>query len=174
MESAIRLAVGFIHLLAWLTWLGAVVFAGYRVHQMRTLPAVEAEVLQAETESYNAKAYRRNAAGWTEETRSRMYVPTALVRYSYQGQVITATAKHDTGVSWKWLQDRVTRGWKPGSRIWIYIDPAKPGEPLAGLGNNLGTFMPAVVMIAFGFFLVGCAYGLTRAGAVAIRLFEAR
>ena len=152
-----------------MVWLGALVFVGYRGYQMLTLPAVEAEVLQADTESYLSTSYRKNAAGWMEQTRSRMYVPTALVRYRYKGQTLTSEAKHDVGFSWKWLQDSLTREWKPGSRIRIYIDPAKPEEPLAGLGMNVSTFLPAAVMAGFGFFLTGCGYALTRVAAVLIR-----
>ena len=172
MESAIRATVWFIHFLAVLTWLGAVAVAGYRLHQMRTLPAVQAEVIQAETESYTSTSYRKHAAGWTEQTQSPMYVPTATVRYSYNGQTLTGVAKHDVGFSWKWLQDSVTRSWKPGSRIWIHIDPAHPEEPLAGLGLNLSTFLPCVFLVAFGFFLMGCAYVVTRVGALALRFAE--
>lgn len=157
-----RWAVASVRFLAWLVWAGALGFAGYRVYQMRTLPSVEAEVLQAATESYTSTAYRKNAAGWNEPTRSRMYVPTALVRYRYNGRTVAAMAKHDTGFSWKWVQDQVTRGWKPGSRIRIHIDPAQPEEPLAGLGLNLSTFLPVVLLAAFGGFLTGCAWVLQR------------
>jgi len=169
-ESSIRLAVGFIQFLAGLVWLGAVVFVGYRAYQMCTLPSVEAEVLQAETQSYMSTSYRRNAANWMEPTRSRMYVPAALVRYAYNGQTLTAEAKHDVGFSSKWVQDRLTREWKPGSRIRIYIDPAQPDEPLAGLGMNLNTFLPAAFLVSFGFFLVGCGYALARVAPILIRL----
>ncbi len=40
--------------------------------------------------------------------------------------------------------------------------PAKPEQPLAGLGWNLGTFLPCLLLIAFGFLLNACAHGLTR------------
>ncbi len=170
MESAIRAAVGLIHFLTWLLWLGALAFAAYRTYQMNTLPVVEAEVLKSETESYTSTSYRENAAGWNEQTQTRMYVPTALVRYTFAGQEFTANAKHDVGFSWKWVQDRLTRNWKSGSRIRIYIDPTKPGEPLAGLGFNLNTYLPAAFLVAFGFFLMGCAWGLSRVAPAILRL----
>ncbi len=170
MDSAIRFTVGFIYFLAGLIFVGAVVFTGYRIYQMATLPSVEAEVLQADTESYASTSYRRNAAGWNEPTRTRMFAATALVRYSYNGKTVTAEAKHDVGLSSKWLQDRMTKDWKPGARIRIHLDPAQPSEPLAGLGVNLNTFLPAFCLVFFGFFLVGCGYGLTRAAALLVRL----
>jgi hypothetical protein len=158
--------------LAILLWLGALAFAGYRIHQMRTLKVVDAEVLDAKTKSYSARHYSRDAAGWNVETRSRMYSANATVRYQYQGQEYIAEASHDVGVSSQWLQDRLTREWKPGSRIRIHIDPAKPDNPLAGLGFNLNTFLPSVAMVFFGFVILGAGYGLGRLFAFLVKFQE--
>jgi hypothetical protein len=54
MESAARMAQRFIYGLGVMTWLGAAGFAAFRIHQIRTLPAVSAEVLDARTSSYFA------------------------------------------------------------------------------------------------------------------------
>ncbi len=169
MESAVRLAVGLIHVLAWLTWAGALGVIGYRVYQMNRLPSVEAKVLDAETVEYTSTSYRKDATNWTAETRSQMYVPTAVVRYRYQGRDITARAQHDVGFSWRWVQDRATRDWRRGSLIRIYIKPAKPEEPLAGLGMNLSTFLPAVMLGGFGGVLMGCGWALVRIAAAVSR-----
>ena len=169
MDATFRLVVRLIYVMAGLTWLGALAFAGYRIFQMRTLPSVEAQILHAETESYRSKSYRRNAAGWNQEIYTRMYVPVALVRYEYGGKTITAEAKHDVGFSWKWVQDRLTREWKPGARMLVRIDPAKPEEPLAGLGMNFNTFLPVPFIAGFGFLLMGIAYGVGRLGLLVAR-----
>jgi hypothetical protein len=158
--------------LAILLWLGALAFAGYRIHQMRTLKVVDAEVLDAKTKSYMSKHYSRDATGWNVETRSRMYSADATVRYQYEGREYIAEASHDVGVSSQWLQDRLTREWKPGSRIRIHIDPAKPDNPLAGLGFNLNTFLPSVAMVFFGFVILGAGYGLGRLFAFLVKFQE--
>jgi hypothetical protein len=158
--------------LAILLWLGALAFAGFRIHQMGALKVVEAEVLDAKTKSYMARAYSKDATGWNVETRSRMYSANATVRYEYQGREHIAEASHDVGVSSKWLQDRLTREWKPGSRIRIHIDPAKPDSPLAGLGFNLNTFLPAIALVLFGFVLLGAGYGLGRLFALLMKFQE--
>jgi len=173
MESTLRMAVGFIYFLAGLTWLGAAAFAGYRVYQMRTLPSVEAEVVQASTESYTSTSYRRDATNWNRPVRSRMYSAAAVVRYSRDGKVITAEAGFDTGFSWKWVQDRLVREWTPGSRVRVYLDPAKESEPLIGLGANLNTFLPSGMIAFFGFFLYGCGYGVARLVPAVMRLIDA-
>jgi hypothetical protein len=162
MEPVFKMALWTVYGIAVMVWLGALVFAGFRIHQMRTLEAVDAEVLDAKTESYMAKRFSRDATGWNVETRSRMYSANATVRYRYQGQEYITEASHDVGVSFQWLQDRLTREWKPGSRIRVHIDPAKPANPLAGLGFNLNTFSPSVALVLFGFVVWGAGYGLGR------------
>jgi len=158
--------------IAILIWIGALVFIGYRIHQMGTLKVVQAEVLDAETKSYMARSYSRDASGWNRETRSRMYSATAMVRYEYQGQEYIAEASHDVGVSFKFLQDRLTREWKPGSRIPVRIDPTKPDQPLAGLAFNLNTFLPAVALVLFGFVFLAAGYGVGRLFAYQAGFFE--
>jgi hypothetical protein len=171
MESSIRMVQWVIYAMSVMVWLGAVGFAGFRIHQMRTLAAVSAEVLDAKTSSYMSKSYMRDATGFNRETRSRMYSADATVRYVYQGQEYTAEASHDVGVSSQWFQERLTRQWKPGARIIVHLDPAQPDKPLAGLGFNLNTFSPSLAMIVFGFLLLGAAYGVGRLQAV-LALFE--
>jgi len=147
---------------AVMLWLMALAFVGFRIHQMGTLKAVEAEVLDAKTKSYMGRSYSKDATGWTVETRSRMYSANATVRYQFQGREYIAEASHDTGVSIKWLQDRLTRQWKPGSRIRVHIDPAKPDKPLAGLGYNLNTFSIAIGAVLFGFAVLAAGWGFGR------------
>lgn len=55
-------------------------------------------------------------------------------------------------------------GWRveTRSRIRVHIDPAKPEEPLAGLGFNLNTYSPAVGLAIFGLTVLGAGYGLGR------------
>lgn len=172
MEPAIRMAQWAIYGMAVMIWLGALAFVGYRIHQMGTLKVVEAEVLDAKTTSYMGKSYSKDATGWTVETRSRMYSANATVRYQFQGREYIAEASHDVGVSFQWIQDRLTRQWKPGSRILIHIDPAKPDQPTAGLGFNLNTFTPAFGMVIAGFMLLGVGYGLGRLPALLEKLVE--
>jgi hypothetical protein len=134
MEYMFKMAHSVVWGFAILLWLMALAFVGFRIHQMGTLKVVEAEVLDAKTKSYMGRSYSKDATGWTVETRSRMYSADATVRYEFQGREYIAEASHDAGVSIKWPQDRLTRQWKPGSRIRVHIDPAKPDKPLAGLG----------------------------------------
>jgi hypothetical protein len=162
MDPVYKMALWTVYGIAVMVWLGALVFVGFRIHQMRTLAAVDAEVLDAKTKSYLAKRYSRDATGWNVETRSRMYSANATVRYQYQGREYIAEASHDVGVSCQWLQDRLTREWKPGSRMRVHIDPAKPDNPLAGLGFNLNTFSPSVALVLFGFVVWGAGTGLGR------------
>jgi hypothetical protein len=121
---------------------------------------VDAEVLEAKTDSYMAKHYSRDATEWNVETRSRMYSATAMVRYQYEGREYVTEASHDVGISFQWVQDRLTREWKPGSRIRVHIDPAKPASPLAGLGLNLNTFSPMIGLVFFGLVVWGAGYAL--------------
>ena len=162
MESALKMVQWAVFGLAVMLWLGAIAFVVYRIHQMGTLTAVRAEVLDAKTKSYMARTYSTDAAGAKVETRSRMYSANATVRYQYQGREYIAEASHDVGVSFRWFQDRLTREWKPGSRIVVHIDSAKPEEPLAGLGVNLNTFSPAVALAISGFVILGAGYGMSR------------
>ncbi len=159
-EPMFKMVQWSVNVIAIMVWLGALAFVGYRIHQMRTLKVVDAEVLDAKTESYMSKHYSKDAAGWNVETRSRMYSANATVRYQYEGREYIAEASHDVGVSSQWLQDRLTREWKPGHRMRIHIDPAKPDSPLAGLGFNLNTFLPSAAMVFFGFFVLGMGYGV--------------
>jgi hypothetical protein len=172
MEPVFKMAQWTVYGIAVMLWLGALAFVGFRIHQMGTLKVVDAEVLDAKTKSYMARHYSKDAAGWNVETRSRMYSANATVRYEYQGREYIAEASHDVGVSIQWLQDRLTREWKPGSRIRIHIDPAKPDSPLAGLGFNLNTLSPAIVLALVGFLVLGAGYGLGRLFALHAKFFE--
>jgi hypothetical protein len=162
MEPVFKLAQWIVYGIAVMLWLGALAFVGFCIHQMGTLKLVVAEVLDAKTESYMSKHYSKDVTGRYIETRSRMYSANATVRYEYQGREYVAEASHDVGASFQWLQDRLTREWKPGSRIGIRIDPSKPDSPLAGLGFNLNTMSPAIAMVLFGFVVFGAGYGLGR------------
>jgi hypothetical protein len=169
MESTIRMVQWVIYALGVMIGLGAVGFVGFRFHQMNTLVAVSAEVMDAKTSAYTSKSYVRDATGHSRESRSRMYSADATVRYIFQGQEYTAEASHDVGVSSQWFQDRLTRQWKSGTRIRIHVDQAKPDKPLVGLGFNLNTFAPAVGMVIFGCFILGVGYGFGRLLAVLVR-----
>ncbi len=162
MESALKLAQWTVYALAVMIWIGALVFAGYRIKQMGTLKPVRAEVLEAATQSYMSGHYGEDASGWRVKTQSRMYSATAKVRYEYEGREYVTGASHDVGMSWEWLQARLTREWKPGSKIWVHIDPAKPDAPLAGLGFNVNTFTPSIGLALFGLIVWAAGHGLGR------------
>lgn len=170
--SAARLAVRCIYAIAGLIWLGALAFALYRYHQIRTLTPVMAEVLKAETESYTSRTTATDSDGFTTDAEFKGYVPVVWVRYEFNGKTYTVEARYDTGSSFRWIQDRITRRWKPGSRIRVHIDPAKPDKPLPDLGLNLHTFQVSIVLVITGFFFVGLGYGMDRLGAYAWRLFD--
>lgn len=161
MDSALKLAQWTVYGLAALIWIGALVFAGYRNHQLNTLKPVRAEVIESATEGYMSSHYGEDATGWRVETQSRMYSAVARVKYEFAGRQHEAIASHDVGVSWAWIQDRLTRDWKPGVKIWVHIDPSKPDQPKAGLGYNLNTFLPSLGLIVFGcaIWAMGCGLG---------------
>lgn len=160
MESTLRLAQWTVYGLAILMWAGALVFAGYRNHQMNTLKLVRAEVVEAGTRSYMSSDYGKDADGWGVETKSRMYSATAKVRYEFEGTRYETEASHDVGLSSKEMQERLTREWKPGSWIWVRIDPARPDAPIAGLGWNLNTFLPSFSLALFGLVMWAAGYGV--------------
>lgn len=162
MDSALKMVQWTVYGLAALIWIGALVFAGYRNHQLKTLKPVRAEVIEAATEGYMSSHYGEDSSGWRVETQSKMYSAVARVKYEFGGRQYEAEASHDVGVSWAWVQDRLTREWKPGAKIWVHIDPAKPDQPTAGLGYNLNTFLPSVGMILFGWVIWAMGYGLGR------------
>lgn len=162
MESTLRLAQWTVYGLAILMWVGTLVFAGYRNHQMSTLKPVRAQVVEAGTQSYMSSHYGKDATGWRVETKSRMYSATAKVRYEFEGTQYETEASHDVGLSWEGLQERLTREWKPGSWISVRIDPARPDAPIAGLGWNLNTFLPSFALMLFGLIVWAAGFGLGR------------
>ena len=162
MESALKLGQWTVYAIAIMLWIGALVFAGYRYRQLSTLKPVRAEVLEAGPKSYMSGHYGRDASGRNVKTMSRMYSATAKVIYEYEGQQYVVEASHDVGVSWAWLQERLTREWKPGNQIWVHIDPAKPDAPLAGLDYNVNTFLPSIGLVLFGLFIWAAGVGLGR------------
>lgn len=171
-ESVVRLAVRCIYAISGVIWLAALGFVLYRFYQLRTLVPLQAEVLKAETEAYTERTTGTDSDGFTTEAEFKGYIPVAWVRYEFNGKTYTAEARHDTGSSFKWVQDRITQRWKPGSRIGVHIDPAKPDKPLPDLGLNLHTFQMGIVLVIAGFFFAGVGYGFERLGAFAFRLFD--
>jgi len=171
MDASVRVAVWSFYFLAGVVWLGSLVFIAYRIHQLRTLPVVDAEVIKAGTDSYVTRSYETDTDGWSQEVYHRWYAAAVVVRYEYKGKQFITEARHDVASS-KWIQDRLARKWKPGTRIRIRIDPARPQEPLAGLGVNLNTFLPAFGLVACGFILVAMGYGVARLGAFLTQLFD--
>lgn len=172
MESALKMAQWTVYGLAIMLFVGALAFAVWRNHQLNTLTPVRAEVLEAGTESYMASHYSEDASGWKEETETRMYSAVAKVRYETGGRRYEMEARHDVGVSWEWVQKRLAREWKPGSMIWVHLDPAKPEAPIAGLGYNLNTFLPSFGLVLFGMMLWAMGYGLGRLLPLARRIEE--
>jgi hypothetical protein len=171
-QSAIQSTVRLIYVLSGLLWLAAIGFAAFRHHQMRTLLAVEAEVLEAETESYLNKITSRDMDGKLRDSTAQMYVPTAMVRYQFSGKVFTVKAGHDTATTSKSFEDSLKRQWKPGTRIRIHIDPARPGEPVLGLGMNLHTYLVSAALIVAGAIIAAFGYAMGWAAGSGVRLFE--
>lgn len=172
MESALKMAQWAVYGLAIILLVGALAFAVWRNHQLNTLKPVRAEVIEAGTESYMAGQYEEDASGWKVQTESRMYSAVAKVRYEFGGRQYETQASHDVGVSWAWVQERLTRGWKPGSVIWVRIDPARPEAPIAGLGYNLNTFLPSLAMALTGLLIWALGYGLGRLPPLVKRIEE--
>lgn len=162
MESALKMAQWVVYGLAIAIWVGALAFTVWRNQQLNTLKPVRAEVIESGPKSYMSSHYSEDASGWKEETKSRMYSATAKVRYEFGGRNYEAEASHDVGASWEGLQQRLTREWKPGAKIWVHIDPATPEAPVAGLGYNLNTFLPSLAMVLTGLLIWAMGYGLGR------------
>jgi len=162
MASALKMAQWTVYGLAIMLFVGALAFAVWRNHQLNTLKPVRAEVIEAGTESYMSSQYSEDASGWKGQTEARMYSADAKVRYEFGGKQYETEASHDVGVSWESLQERLTREWKPGSVIWVHIDPATPEAPIAGLGYNLNTFLPSLAMVLIGLLIWAMGYGLGR------------
>jgi hypothetical protein len=162
LDSSGRLVYGTLVGIAVLCWLGAAAFVGFRIYQMRTYDVVSALVLEAGPSGYMASMTTEDSDGFRSETYTTMYSAEALVEYDYKGKHYKALASHDVGVSSRWFQEQLTRNWKPGSRIRVRINPAKPDKPLAGIWLNLHTFTPAFGLIVFGLMTYGIALGVRR------------
>ncbi len=162
LDSSGRLVYGTLVGIAVLCWLGAAAFAGFRFYQMRTYDVVSAVVLEAGTSGYQVSVTTEDSDGFKRDSYETMYSAEALVEYDYKGKHYKTVASHDVGTSSRWFQERLTRNWKPGSRIRVRINPAKPDKPLAGVWLNLHTFTPALGLIVFGLMTYGIALGVRR------------
>ena len=162
MESALKAAQWTVYGLALVIWLGSAAFAVWRNQQLITLKPVPAEGVEAATKSSMKSSHGENPSGWNVETKSRMYAATAKVRHQFLGRQYETEASQDVGASCAGLHDRLTRHWKPGAVIRVHVDPARPGAPIAGLGDNLNTFLPPYGMALFGLVIWGMGYGLVR------------
>jgi hypothetical protein len=172
LHDAIRLTAWSIYGMAGFIWLAALGFIGFRIYQVRTLTAVEAEVLRSGTDSYSETSRSTDSDGFTLESQSTNYASVAWVRYEFNGKTYTAEARHDTASGFKSLQESIARRWKPGARIRVYIDPAAPDKPVPDLGLNLPTLQMSITLLITGAFFAAAGYGVTRLGAFLTRLFE--
>jgi len=170
--SAVRTATWCIYGIAGFIWFVAIAFAGFRIYQMRTLVAVQAEVLNAATDSYTATARELDSDRFTYETQETVYVPVARVRYEFHGKTYTVAARHDTGSGFKSIEDRITRRWKPGTRIRVHLDPSEPDRPIPDLGLNAHTFQMSIVAAIAGGVFALFGYGFGWLGSFGFRLFE--
>jgi hypothetical protein len=165
MEESVKMALRIIDVVAAVMWAGAAVFAGYRIYQLATLRAVDAEVLKAETDSYVVSGEDEDSHGFRRQYSHPMYRALALVRYEFGGQQYTAVARHVAESSFRSGVDRRVRGWKPGSRIRVHVRPDKPDQPQVGLGLNLGTFKIPLLLVGMGYLWLGLGYVLKRVAA---------
>jgi hypothetical protein len=172
--SVLRLAVRCIYAISGLICLGALAFAWYRYHQIHTLTPLDALVLKSATESYTETVDSRDSQGFSEKSKFTGYLPVVWVRYEFNGKTYSVEAWHDTGSSFRWFQERITRRWKSGSHIRVHLDPAKPDKPLPDLGLNLHTFQMSMALAIISLFFAGVGYGVGRLGTFAMRYFDYR
>jgi len=170
--SVVRLAARSVYAISGLIWIGALAFAWYRYHQIHTLTPLDALVLKSATESYTESVDSRDSQGFSEKSSFTGYLPVVWVRYEFGGKTYNVEAWHDTGSSFRWFQERITRRWKPGSRIRIHIDPAEPDKPLPDLGLNLHTFQMSIALVIIGIFFAGLGYAIGRLGTFIIQHFD--
>lgn len=141
---------------------GAAAFVAYRVYQMRNWPELEAEVLDAGARSYTSKWTAKDSRGFSRDYPVTMNTAIALVRYNWQGEEVVAEASTDVATTSRGFAESIAGDWRPGSKIKVHIDPAKPERPLAGLGWNATTLLPAIALLVMGFLMVAVDAGIRR------------
>ncbi len=171
-EAAVRMAVWVIYGVGGFIWLVSLALAGYRIYQMRTLTAVDAEVVRTGLDSYRDTQLTREPDGFTREYGTTVYVPSVVVRYEFNGQAYTAEARYDSGSSFRSVEQAIANRWKPGARIRVHINPARPDKPVPEVRFNLPAFRMSIVSAVFGFCTILLGYGFGRLGAFGVRFFE--
>jgi len=170
--AAVQAGARWFYAIAGVIWLGALVFAGYRIYQIFTQVLVPAEVLESGLHPYYERSSDRDTDGFTEESVSLRYDREAKVRYQVNGKVITAGIRQ-SGSGFRWIEELVLREWKPGTRIRVRIDPAEPEKPQPALGLRYSTFQFSLVMALGGGCFAGFGYAMVRAMEFFVRKMEA-
>lgn len=171
LASAVRTAVRCIYAVTGVIWLGALVFAAYRFHQMYTLIPLDAEVLKAEVDSYAATSRATDSEGFTTQSQTQVQGPVVWVRYRFKNRDYTVEVRLDAG-GLQLVQDWIARRWKPGTRMRIHIDPDEPGKPVPDLGFHLHTFQICMVLVFIGGVFALLGYGFGRLTMSAFKVLE--
>ncbi len=170
--ATVRACTRWFYAIAGLMWLGAAVFAGYRIYQICTQVLVPAEVLESGLQPSYEGSLERDEDGFTRDSASLRYDREAKVRYQVNEKVITAGIR-ESGSGFRWIEERVLREWKPGTRIRVRITPSKPEEPQPAIGLRFSTFQFSMAMALGGAAFAGFGYILVRAAEFLARRIEA-